>query len=220
VSKRDLGSASRRAAIPPPQAFDPAIAAWPNPISRQLPKPSPPPQTSRAISRYWTLIWQGADGGKVSRAVGPPVDPSAEPPTELHYSPSPRSFGVLLVHITRSLSANAELNSVKKVALPVRPDRLSSVASGFAIRLSQRPLPGRPAYATTLILRGFWSSTPQHDPPRQPQRPRWPSGTAYAGKGRRRVRRNARRHSPDAGLGQRASRGQPYTSPWGQAVGK
>ena len=49
---------------------------------------------------------------------------------------------MLLTHITRSLSANAESNRVKKVSLLARLDDLSSYASGFAIQRSQRLLCG------------------------------------------------------------------------------
>ena len=51
---------------------------------------------------------------------------------------------VLLIHLTRSLSANADLNSVKKMALLARADGLSPEISGFAIHLRARPPRGGP----------------------------------------------------------------------------
>src|ERR1700751_4808060 len=55
-------------------SFDLAVGARrPNSISGQLPKPLPTPRASRAISRYYTLIWLGVRGGKVAQAVGPRV---------------------------------------------------------------------------------------------------------------------------------------------------
>jgi hypothetical protein len=49
-------------------------AAPPNSISRQLPKPPPTARASRALLRKQTLIWLGAGGGEVSRAVGLSAD--------------------------------------------------------------------------------------------------------------------------------------------------
>jgi hypothetical protein len=95
--------------------FDLAIAAPSNPISRQLRKPLPTPRASRAISRYQTLIWPGAGGGKVSRAVGPLVDRlrSTRPNKTLLFAISLVRTCAPTVHLTRSRSANVELVSVK-----------------------------------------------------------------------------------------------------------
>jgi len=63
--------------------------------------------------------------------------------------------GVLLTHVTRSLSANAEPNGVKKVALLILMISLALLVVS-AICVSQYPYPGEPVTdATTLILRGF-----------------------------------------------------------------
>jgi hypothetical protein len=73
-------------------------------------------------------MWLGVRGGEVSRAVGPADrlwSTRRQQGSANRHLLSP-SECVLLIHITRSLSADAKRDGVKKVALLVRPEGLSS----------------------------------------------------------------------------------------------
>src|SRR5690349_14121943 len=88
-------------------------------------------------------MWLGVRGGEVSRAVWL-VDRLWC--TRCQTGTADRNLFsnsecLLLIHITRSLSADAKRDGVKKVALLVLPEGLSSSVSGFAIRMSRCPSP-------------------------------------------------------------------------------